>query len=74
MPPPPAAPPAGPQLDSGTLDGILGYSERASGSVVQYSIDRRETIVAQTLRANGIEVTAMHQLHIGEQPKIYYND
>ena len=28
--------------------------------------------VAQALRANGIDVTAMHQHHIGEQPKVYY--
>ena len=114
VPPPPAAPPAGPQLDVGMLDSLLGYSGRASGSVVQYSIARAETItemgheltpamgvatalnfqptgantaaitgdfvlmdtevnaVAQTLRANGIDVTAMHQHHIGEQPKVYY--
>src|SRR5207244_13490603 len=45
VPPPPAAPPSGPQLDMGTLDGILGYSGRANGSVVQYTIARSETIV-----------------------------
>jgi Domain of Unknown Function (DUF1259) len=28
--------------------------------------------VAQALRANGIDVTAMHQHHIAEQPKVYY--
>ena len=28
--------------------------------------------VAQTLRANGIDVTALHQHHLGEQPKTYY--
>ena len=28
--------------------------------------------VAQALRANGIDVTAMHQHHIAEQPKAYY--
>ena len=28
--------------------------------------------VAQALRANGIDVTAMHQHHIGEQPNVYY--
>jgi Domain of Unknown Function (DUF1259) len=28
--------------------------------------------VAQALRANGIDVTAMHQHHISEQPKVYY--
>jgi len=114
VPPPPAAPPSGPQLDMGTLDGILGYSGRANGSIVQYTIARSETIVemghqllpsmgvatainfqptgantaaitgdfiltasevnavAQALRANGIDVTAMHQHHIGEQPKVYY--
>ena len=96
------------------MDGILGYSGRANGSVVQYSIGRKETItemghqllpamgvstafnfqptgtntaaitgdfllmsdevksVAQTLRANGIDVTAVHQHHLGEQPKTYY--
>jgi len=114
VPPAPAAAPSGPQLDVGMLDGILGYSGRANGSVVQYTIARAETItemghellpsmgvatalnfqptgpdtaaatgdfilmggevnaVAQTLRANGIEVTAMHQHHISEQPKVYY--
>jgi len=114
VPPPPAAPPSGPQLDIGTLDGVLGYSGRANGSVVQYSVGRNETItenghpllpamgvstalnfqptgpttaaitgdfaltggeveaVAQALRANGIEVTAMHQHHINEVPKVYY--
>src|SRR5260370_2914027 len=38
VPPPPAAPPSGPQLDVGMLDGILGYSGRANGNVVQYSL------------------------------------
>jgi len=28
--------------------------------------------VAQALKSNGIDVTAMHQHHIGEQPKLYY--
>jgi hypothetical protein len=28
--------------------------------------------VAQALKNNGIDVTAMHQHHIGEQPKLYY--
>jgi uncharacterized protein DUF1259 len=28
--------------------------------------------VAQALKANGIDVTAMHQHHLSEQPKIYY--
>lgn len=28
--------------------------------------------VAQALRASGIDVTAVHQHHIGEQPKVYY--
>ncbi len=28
--------------------------------------------VAQALRANGIDVTALHQHHIAEQPKVYY--
>jgi len=28
--------------------------------------------VAQALRANGIEVTAMHQHHIGEDPRLFY--
>jgi Domain of Unknown Function (DUF1259) len=113
---PPAAPaaPTGPQLDIGMLDGILGYSGRANGSIVQYSVARAETIVemghlllpamgvttalnfqptgpstaaitgdfaltgnevelvAQALRANGIEVTAMHQHHIGEDPRLFY--
>ena len=114
VPPPPAATPSGPQLDVGMLDDILGYSGRANGSIVQYTIGRAETItenghellpsmgvatalnfqptgantaaitgdfilmgsevnpVAQALRANGIEVTAMHQHHIDEQPKVYY--
>jgi hypothetical protein len=114
IPPPPAAPPTGPQLDVGALDGILGYSGRANGSVVQYTMARSESIVenghellpamgvatalnfqptgantaattgdfallanevesvAQALKSNGIDVTAMHQHHIGEQPKLYY--
>ena len=29
-------------------------------------------LVAQALRANGIEVTAMHQHHIGEDPRLFY--
>jgi hypothetical protein len=28
--------------------------------------------VAETLRANGIDVTAMHQHHLAEQPKTFY--
>jgi hypothetical protein len=28
--------------------------------------------VAQALRNNGIDVTAVHQHHINEQPKVYY--
>jgi uncharacterized protein DUF1259 len=114
VPPPPPAAPTGPQLDAGMLDGILGYSSRPSGSVLQYSVGRSETItenghqlvpaqgvstginfqptgantaaitgdfvlvgsevnpVAQTLKSNGIDVTALHQHHIGEQPKLYY--
>lgn len=114
VPQTPAAPPTGPQLDVGVLDGILGYSGRANGSVVQYSIARSETItenahqllpamgvstalnfqptgastaaitgdfilmgnevepVAQALRNNGIDVTAIHSHHISELPKVYY--
>ncbi len=114
VPPPPAAAPTGPQLDVGMLDGILGYSGRANGSVVQYSVARAETImenghallpamgvatainfqpsgettasitgdfaltageveaVASALRANGIDVTAMHQHHLFEQPRLFY--
>jgi Domain of Unknown Function (DUF1259) len=114
VPPPPTAAPSGPQLDVGTLDGILGYSGRASGSIIQYSIGRAETItenghqllpamgvstalnfqptganmaaitgdfllmggevnpVAEALKGNGVDVTAVHQHHIGEQPKTYY--
>ena len=114
VPPPPAATPSGPQLDVATLDAILGYSGRANGSVVQYTIARAQSVsemghqllpsmgvatalnfqptgastaaitgdfilmgsevnpVAQALRANGIDVTAVHQHHISEQPKVYY--
>jgi hypothetical protein len=114
VPPPPAAPPTGPQLDTGTLDGILGYSGRPAGSVIQYTVPRSETIVenghtllpamgvatainfqpsgatsasitgdfvllagevnavAGALRANGIDVTAMHQHHLFEQPRLFY--
>jgi hypothetical protein len=114
VPPPPAATPTGPQLDIPTLDGILGYSGRANGSVVQYTVARSEKLmemghellpamgvatainfqptaantgsitgdfvlmgsevnpVAQALRANGIEVTAMHQHHIDETPRLFY--
>jgi Domain of Unknown Function (DUF1259) len=35
-------------------------------------LDSEVNPVAQALRANGIDVTAMHQHHIGEQPKVYY--
>ena len=28
--------------------------------------------VAQTLRASGIEVTAVHQHHLGEEPRLFY--
>jgi hypothetical protein len=114
VPPPAPATPSGPQLDIGMLDGILGYTGRANGSVVQYSVPRAESIVemghqllpamgvttvlnfqptgastaaitgdfaltgneveavARALRANGIEVTAMHQHHIGEDPRLFY--
>jgi hypothetical protein len=114
VPPPPATPPTGPQLDTATLDGILGYSGRPAGSVIQYTVPRAETIVenghtllpamgvstginfepsgantasitgdfvllagevnavAGALRANGIEVTAMHQHHLFEQPRLFY--
>jgi len=114
VPPPDAAAPTGPQLDIGMLDGILDYSGRANGSVVQYTVARAESIVegghqllpamgvatalnfqptgastaaitgdfalttnevepvAPALRANGIEVTAMHQHHIGEDPRVFY--
>jgi Domain of Unknown Function (DUF1259) len=113
-PPPPAAQLSGPQLDTGMLDGILGYSGRLNGSVDQFSIPRTETIVemghelvaaqgvttainfqptgtstaavtgdfvmlesevnpvASTLRANGIEVTAVHQHHLSEEPRLFY--
>src|SRR3982751_208454 len=57
VPPPPPAAPSGPQLDMSALDGILGYSGRANGSVVQYSVGRRETIVEmghQLLPAMGV--------------------
>jgi hypothetical protein len=114
VPPPPPAAPTGPQLDVGMLDGILGYSGKTSGSIVQYGIARNETItenghqllpgmgvstslnfqptgattaaitgdfllmgsevepVAQALRDNNIDVTAVHTHHIDEQPKTYY--
>src|SRR6266436_4393794 len=57
VPPPPAATPTGPQLDVAMLDGILGYSGRANGSVVQYSVARAESIVEmghQLLPAMGV--------------------
>jgi hypothetical protein len=114
VPPPPPAAPSGPQLDMPMLNSILGYTGRASGSIVQYSIGRAESImemghpllpsmgvatainfqptgpstaaitgdfvmtesevnpVARALRANGIEVTAIHQHHLGEQPRLFY--
>jgi hypothetical protein len=114
VPPPPAAAPSGPQLDIAALDSALGYSGKANGSVVQYSIARSETItenghqllpaqgvstglnfqptgenlaaitgdfvlmgnevdpVARALGADGIDVTAMHQHHIDEQPRLFY--
>jgi hypothetical protein len=113
-PPPPAASPSGPQLDTAPLDSILGYTGRVNGSVVQYTIARSETItenghellpaqgvstglnfqptgdntaaitgdfvlmgnevdaVAQALTARGIDVTAIHQHHIDEQPRLFY--
>jgi hypothetical protein len=114
VPPPAAAPPSGPQLDTAALDSVLGYTGRANGNVVQYSIARSESItenghqllpaqgvstglnfqptgentaaitgdfvlmgnevdpVAQALTSNGIDVTAMHQHHIDEQPRLFY--
>jgi hypothetical protein len=114
VPPPPPAAPGGQLLDIGLLDGILGYSGRANGSIVQYTVARSESIVemghlllpamgvatainfqptgpstaaitgdfaltgpevepvASALRANGIDVTAMHQHHIGEEPRLFY--
>jgi Domain of Unknown Function (DUF1259) len=114
VPPPPPATASGPQLDMGALDGILGYTGRANGSIVQYSIARSESImemghellpsmgvttvinfqptsdttaaitgdfvmtesevngVARALRANGIDVTAIHQHHLGEEPRLFY--
>jgi hypothetical protein len=114
VPPPAPAAASGPQLDMGMLDGILGYTGRANGSIVQYSIGHSSSImemghellpamgvstalnfqptgpgtaaitgdflmtdsevnaVARALRANGIEVTAMHQHHLGENPRMFY--
>ena len=114
VPPPAAAPPTGPQLDVGMLDGILGSAGRANGSVVQYTVARSESIienghqllpamgvatainfqpsgpttasitgdfaltagevnaVAGALRASGIDVTASHQHHLNEQPRLFY--
>jgi len=114
VPPPAPVPPSDPQLDVGMLDGILSYSGRANGSVVQYSVARAETIlenghqllpamgvatainfqpsgattasitgdfaltsgeveaVAGALRSNGIDVSAMHQHHLFEQPRLFY--
>ncbi len=113
-PPAPVAPPSGPQLDTGVLDGILGYTGRLNGSVEQFSVGRAETItemghqlvpaqgvatalnfeptgsstaaitgdfvlresevnaVASTLRASGIEVAAVHQHHLAEEPRLFY--
>ena len=113
-PPPAPAQPSGPQLDTATLDGILGYNGRLNGSIEQFGVPRTETIVemghellpaqgvttainfqptgpttaaitgdfvmvesevnavASTLRANGIEVTAIHQHHLVEEPRIFY--
>jgi Domain of Unknown Function (DUF1259) len=114
VPPPPPAAPSGSQLDMDMLNGILGYTGRANGSIVQYSVARSESImemghqllpamgvstainfqptgpttaaitgdfvmlesevgpVARALRANGIDVTAIHQHHLGEQPRLFY--
>ena len=114
VPPPPAATPSGPQLNMEMLDGVLGYSGKANGAIVQYGIGRAETIteaghqllpsmgvatslnfqptgpetaaitgdftllssevnpVAQALKSNGIDVTALHQHHLSETPKLYY--
>src|ERR1051326_9111128 len=36
VPPPPAATPSGPQLNMEMLDGVLGYSGKANGAIVQY--------------------------------------
>jgi hypothetical protein len=113
-PPPPAAQPGGPQLDTAVLDSILGYTGRLNGSIQQYGVPRTETIVemghqlvpsqgvttainfqptgpttaaitgdfvmregevnavANALRANGIEVTAVHQHHLAEEPRLFY--
>ncbi|MBO0883316.1 MAG: DUF1259 domain-containing protein, partial [Mycobacterium sp.] len=114
VPPSPAAAPSGPQLDMSMLDSTLGYSGKANGNIVQYTIGRAETVtegghqllpsmgvatalnfqptgeetaaitgdfaliegevnpVAQALKSNGIDVTAVHQHHLSEQPKLYY--
>jgi len=113
-PPPPAAQPTGPQLDTGMLGSILGYTGRVNGSIEQFGVPRSETImemghqlvpaqgvttainfqptgpstaaitgdflmlesevnaVASTLRANGIQVTAIHQHHLAEEPRLFY--
>ena len=34
--------------------------------------DSEVNAVARALRANGIEVTAMHQHHLGEEPRLFY--
>jgi hypothetical protein len=34
--------------------------------------DTEVNAVARALRANGIEVTAMHQHHLGEEPRLFY--
>jgi len=113
-PPPSPAAPSGPQLDTATLDSVLGYTGRLNGNIEQFSIGRTETIVemghelvpaqgvttaincqptgpstaaitgdfvmlesevnavASTLRANGIQVTAVHQHHLAEEPRLLY--
>jgi Domain of Unknown Function (DUF1259) len=113
IPPPPASPPAI-DLDTASLEKILGSRGKANGGVYQFSVPRAETItdggmtlvpamgtamainfqptgggkaavtgdlvllgrevnpIVKSLRAHGIEVTALHSHMIDDSPHLFF--
>jgi hypothetical protein len=112
--PPATAPQAALELDTAALDRIIGSQAMANGGVYQFTVPRREKILAdsmetpasmgtgtainfqpvgggraavtgdfvlvaaevspvmRSLRSNGVEVTALHNHMVGEQPALYF--
>ncbi len=112
--PPAAAPPAPVDLDTASIETVLGFKGTANGGVYQFSVPRAEVIledgmkvppsmgtaiainfqptggakaavtgdfvllgsevnpVLRSLRAHGIEVTALHSHMIGDSPHLFF--